>query len=65
MRLIDADRFEAFCYDVPMDVEADSFMRGVEFVLDKIDAAPTIQPDWNEMIIICDCCGHAIHVKRQ
>jgi hypothetical protein len=22
-------------------------------------------PDWDEMIVICDCCGHAIHVKRQ
>lgn len=25
---------------------------------------PSAQPDWNEMIVICDCCGHAIHVKR-
>lgn len=25
---------------------------------------PSVQPDWNEMIVICDCCGHAIHVKR-
>jgi hypothetical protein len=22
-------------------------------------------PEWDEMIVICDCCGHAIHVKRQ
>ena len=21
--------------------------------------------DWNEMIVVCDCCGHTIHVKRQ
>lgn len=26
---------------------------------------PSAQPDWNEMVVICDCCGHAIHVKRQ
>lgn len=26
---------------------------------------PSAQPDWNEMIVICDCCGHTIHVKRQ
>lgn len=26
---------------------------------------PSVQPDWDEMIVICDCCGHAIHVKRQ
>ena len=23
------------------------------------------QPDWNEMLVICDNCGHAIHVKRE
>ena len=22
------------------------------------------QPDWDEMLVTCDCCGHAIHVKR-
>ena len=21
--------------------------------------------DWNEMVVVCDCCGHTIHVKRQ
>lgn len=26
---------------------------------------PSAQPDWNEMLVICDCCGHAIHVKRK
>lgn len=25
---------------------------------------PSAQPDWDEMLVICDCCGHAIHVKR-
>ena len=25
---------------------------------------PSAQQDWDEMIVICDCCGHAIHVKR-
>lgn len=25
---------------------------------------PSVQPDWDEMLITCDCCGHAIHVKR-
>lgn len=52
MRLIDADRFEAFCYDVPMDVDADSFMRGVEFVLDIIDDQPTLD------IVFCKYCKH-------
>ena len=27
-------------------------------------AQPTVQSDWDEMLIICDCCGHAIHVKK-
>ena len=25
---------------------------------------PSAQPDWNEMLVICDNCGHAITVKR-
>lgn len=31
----------------------------------EINLLPSVQPDWNEMIVICDCCGHAIHVKMQ
>ena len=31
----------------------------------ELDKLPAAQPDWNEMIVICDCCGHAIHVQRQ
>ena len=31
----------------------------------EINILPSVQPDWNEMIVICDCCGHAIQVKRQ
>lgn len=29
-----------------------------------IEMLPSAQPDWNEMLVICDNCGHAIHVKR-
>lgn len=32
-----------------------------EMIFDEASA----QPDWNEMVVICDCCGHAIQVKRQ
>lgn len=32
---------------------------------DDLEKLPSAQPDWNEMIVICDCCGHAVHVKRQ
>lgn len=34
-------------------------------VCEAISDAPTIEPDWTEMLVICDCCGHAIHVKRK
>lgn len=33
-------------------------------VVKGLKRLPSAQPDWNEMIVICDCCGHAIHVKR-
>lgn len=33
-------------------------------MLKVVDEVPSAQPDWNEMIVMCDCCGHAIHVKR-
>lgn len=31
---------------------------------DILSDLPSAQAEWNEMIVICDCCGHAIHVKR-
>ena len=24
-----------------------------------------LESEWEEMIVICDSCGHAIHVKRR
>lgn len=33
--------------------------------IETIKALPPAQPEWDEMLVICDCCGHAIHVKRQ
>ena len=30
-----------------------------------LNSLPPARPDWKEMIVICDCCGHAIHVKRK
>lgn len=35
-----------------------------EDILEIIERQPTIEPDWTEMMVICDNCGHAIHVKR-
>lgn len=37
----------------------------IESNIEDIKDLPSTQPDWNEMIVICDCCGHAIHVQRQ
>lgn len=31
---------------------------------DILGELPSAQTDWDEMLVICDCCGHAIHVKR-
>ena len=35
-----------------------------EDFLKALKDLPSAQPDWDEMLVICDCCGHAIHVKR-
>ena len=29
------------------------------------DMAPSAQPEWEELLVICDVCGHAIRVKRR
>ena len=41
--------------------EAEEYQR----IIDRFMAFASAQQEWNEMIVICDCCGHAIHVKRQ
>lgn len=53
MRLIDADRFEAFCTGIPKEVDADSFMRGIDEVIYEIDNAPTV--DAVEVVRCKDC----------
>ena len=30
-----------------------------------VDNEPTIEQDWNEIMIICDNCGHFVHAKRE
>ena len=45
------------CTDISM---AERKQRDVDILSDL----PSAGPDWNEMVVICDCCGHAIHVKR-
>lgn len=34
-------------------------------ILNSIQQLPSAQPEWEELLVICDNCGHAIHVKRQ
>lgn len=45
MRLIDADLFEAVTTIIPDGMDAESYMAGMDFVLNKIDDAPTIEPE--------------------
>lgn len=45
------------------ELDGEKWIR-VSEVRESLQAMPSAQPDWNEMIVICDCCGHAIHVKR-
>ena len=33
-------------------------------VASRLKELPSVEPNWNEMLVICDNCGHAIHVKR-
>lgn len=68
MRLIDADalrdRLQNLAYDDWNQGVTTSWADAYNECADMVDDMPSVQPDWVEMIVICDCCGHAIHVKR-
>ena len=32
--------------------------------ISRLLSLPSAQSDWNELMVICDNCGHAIHVER-
>ena len=40
---------------------------GISIAIGMVCDASTIEPesDWNEIMVICDNCGHAIHAKRE
>ena len=40
-------------------------MGGLRDAVLAIVNAPSVQPEWNEILVICDNCGHAIHVNRK
>ena len=69
MRLIDADalrdRLQNLAYNDWNQGVTTSWADAYNECADMVDDMPSVQPDWNEMLVICDCCGHAIHVKRQ
>ena len=56
MRLIDADAFEVFFSSVPEDVHPESYVRGMQSVLEAIDASPTVQTSAQPEIIRCKDC---------
>lgn len=69
MRLIDADALKRKAQKVATEAWKMNVTGKVETILnqfiDWIEDAPTIEPDWNELLVICDNCGHAIRVKRE
>ena len=36
----------------------------IEEDIEIIKELPSAQPDWNELLVICDNCGHAISIKK-
>ena len=54
MRPIDADAFEVVATKIPDGMDAESYMAGMDFVLAKIDNAPTVEEretalDWHDI----------------
>lgn len=43
MRLIDADAFDVILTVIPDDVDMESYIRGMDYILDKIDNMQTIK----------------------
>lgn len=57
MRLIDADALIKNTILNP---------RHVPYITQSdVDNEQTIEQDWNEIIVICDNCGHAVQAKRE
>lgn len=44
-RLIDADEFDVVGTKIPEGMDPESYMAGMDFMLNKIDDAPTIEPE--------------------
>ena len=37
----------------------------IDAITGMLQELPSAQPEWEELLVICDNCGHAIRVKRQ
>lgn len=59
MRMIDADALIE-----KLDAEPEGGYYSPHDVISLMMTQPTIELDWTELMVICDNCGHAIHVKR-
>ena len=58
-----AQEYESICANL-----ASQLAHGTKFnhmVINENGIELSTQPDWNEMLVICDNCGHAIHVKAE
>ena len=76
MRTIDADALEVVTAKVPKGMDAKSYMAGMEYVLNQIDALPTIEErktgKWirvhgfatpgGDPVWCCSECGKGVHV---
>lgn len=54
MRLIDAEELDVVGCTVPENMDAESYMAGMSYVLEKVDGMATIEPE----IIRCKDCKH-------
>lgn len=69
MRPIDADTFDVILTVIPDDVDMESYIRGMDYILDKIDSLPTIKKrkkgEWIELTntnhtYVCSVCGRML-----
>lgn len=60
--MIDADALEKDGWMMHRTVRVDKDT--MSYQTKKPTDFPAIEPDWNELLVICDNCGHAIRVKR-
>lgn len=49
------------CYKCDLNYEQGTIGKQIEALNMAISA---LESEWEEMIVICDNCGHAIHVKK-